>query len=778
MPRVKAMTTGSIPSFLDVILNFAESDTTSTLAGQDTWLAQIRARGHSATGHSIEEAQAVLEEKEQKNKLVFIGDDTWLKLFPGFFERADGTSSFFVSDFTEVDNNVTRHVPTELHNSDWSGLIMHYLGLDHIGHKAGPTSPNMLPKQREMDSIVQTVYDAITDAERPYLHRTLLVLCGDHGMNDGGNHGGSSEGETSPALVFISPLLEMAAGSGTDCPTEHKGECCGFYETVEQSDVVPTLAGLLGVPVPKNNLGIFIEGALGFWDDEAQLQLLLQNARQVLNIVQATFPDEDYNGEHVQTYGKPSSGGAELALKWRKVDGLVKAKARGAQLRQEHLKPLVIDFLKSAQDLLSSTASNYNVAFLALGIFISALATLFTLAIVPLGWPPRAEGYFFVSVTLTYSVMMFASSYVEEEQHFWYWITGGWIVFLYLKSHSILMKLRHSSAHNVPSISTVQNRNSLLGSPQTVATILLLLHRTTTRWTTTGVKHAGAASISSSFLPTHPNLLWALITFIYCYSAALFSHRSVPFAFSTFSLTDLPHIVEFVGAPGGPGHALLLAIVGLVFKISFTAAEAPELMKDMDWLRWIAEVLVRGAGGLGLVAQARIVFGCLAIAIVWVAWSERVGTKQREPAIQDDISFGARLQPLLTLFLITQSRAQNIPLFLIFDLEQRLLGQLFNRAFPFSVPISSGLARPPTFSPPARYFASTLTTLLLTYTTFFASGGSNAISSIDLSNAYNGVAGKDGRVAEVGGHEKGSEPIDNGTRASEELGAAGKGVLA
>lgn len=77
MPRVKAMTTGSIPSFLDVILNFAESDTSSTLASQDTWLAQMKAKG---TG-----------------KMVMYGDDTWLKLFPGTFDRADGTSSFFVA---------------------------------------------------------------------------------------------------------------------------------------------------------------------------------------------------------------------------------------------------------------------------------------------------------------------------------------------------------------------------------------------------------------------------------------------------------------------------------------------------------------------------------------------------------------------------------------------------------------------------------------------------------------------------------------------------------
>lgn len=77
MPRVKAITTGSIPSFLDVILNFAESDTTSSLANQDTWLSQLKSK--------------------PGGNLIMYGDDTWLKLFPDTFSRADGTSSFFVS---------------------------------------------------------------------------------------------------------------------------------------------------------------------------------------------------------------------------------------------------------------------------------------------------------------------------------------------------------------------------------------------------------------------------------------------------------------------------------------------------------------------------------------------------------------------------------------------------------------------------------------------------------------------------------------------------------
>lgn len=37
-----------------------------------------------------------------------------------------------------MDNNVTRHVPEELERDDWNTMVLHYLGLDHIGHKAGP----------------------------------------------------------------------------------------------------------------------------------------------------------------------------------------------------------------------------------------------------------------------------------------------------------------------------------------------------------------------------------------------------------------------------------------------------------------------------------------------------------------------------------------------------------------------------------------------------------------------------------------------------------------
>lgn len=125
-------------------------------------------------------------------------------------------------------------------------------------------SPFMLPKQQEMDLIVERIYTAMESQE--HLRDTVLVLLGDHGMNDGGNHGGSGEGETSPALVLMSPKFKSLGEEPFDAPTKPKNvDGFQFYRTVEQSDIAPSLAGLLGVPIPKNNLGVFIPDLLKLW---------------------------------------------------------------------------------------------------------------------------------------------------------------------------------------------------------------------------------------------------------------------------------------------------------------------------------------------------------------------------------------------------------------------------------------------------------------------------------------------------------------------------------
>ncbi|KAI0201485.1 alkaline-phosphatase-like protein [Astrocystis sublimbata] len=647
MPRIKAMTTGTTPSFLDAILSFDEADTSSTLASQDTWLAQMKAKD---TG-----------------KLIMYGDDTWLKLFPATFDRAEGTTSFFVSDFTEVDNNVTRHIADELRNDDWNTMVLHYLGLDHIGHKTGPRGQHMIPKQREMDGIVRQIYGAME--ANAHLQSTLLVLCGDHGMNDAGNHGASSPGETSAALVFFSPKLKSIQGD-TKAPAQPVDDF-QYYSTVEQSDLAPTLAALLGFPVPKNSLGAFIAEFLPLWPESRdQLQILIRNARQILAIVTATLGASFAEGTAIdQECLNPSSSAAELVCEWRKLSDVATRSPADEALHQESVSD-ISKWLSKAQLLMSTMASDYDLDKLSLGGGIAAAAALAagtaTVLSTKMTWSNIRSLIPFLSITILYGVMMFASSYVEEEQHFWYWSTTAWLFYLIVP--------------RAPKTAKKYIIMTLFG---------LGAMRLTRSWNQTGQKFAGEPDIVTMFLLSSPTLLWALV-------------------WTTYALVSRELLNDLDGIPSVIAGSAVAGVVtaAVSFKLTFTRHDAPELVVGL------ASTVADFFDGASLVAQARAVFLGLGLMALYPAYMLcfQPGRKSRRQALHI-------LHHLYTLLALTQSRATNAPLFLLFRGLYYLLHEL--DLSPVEV---------------------TTSTLLLQYAAFFGMGGSNAFTGIDLSSAYNGVS--------------------------------------
>ncbi|XP_010617590.1 GPI ethanolamine phosphate transferase 3 isoform X3 [Fukomys damarensis] len=249
MQRLKALTTGSLPTFIDAGSNFAS--------------------------HAILEDNLIKQLNSAGRRVVFMGDDTWKDLFPGAFSKAFFFSSFNVKDLHTVDNGILEHLYPTMDSGEWDVLIAHFLGVDHCGHKHGPHHPEMAKKLSQMDQVIRGLVERLEND-------TLLVVAGDHGMTVNGDHGGDSDLEVSAALFLYSstPLFPSAPPKDP--------------ETIPQVSLVPTLALLLGLPIPFGNIGEVMAELFSWGEDSrpdssalAQASVLHLNAQQVSRFLHA-----------------------------------------------------------------------------------------------------------------------------------------------------------------------------------------------------------------------------------------------------------------------------------------------------------------------------------------------------------------------------------------------------------------------------------------------------------------------------------------------------------
>jgi hypothetical protein len=99
---------------------------------------------------------------------------------------------------------------------------------------------------------------------------------------------------------------------------------------------------------------------------------------------------------------------------------------------------------------MSSTASNYDMPKLLIGQSIASLAALLgVIAAFPTLSDSLKSSSPFICIILLYGIMMFASSYVEEEQHFWYWAATAWLVLLSIKGYVSLFIERLDAYKNI-----------------------------------------------------------------------------------------------------------------------------------------------------------------------------------------------------------------------------------------------------------------------------------------------------------------------------------------
>jgi ethanolaminephosphotransferase len=257
-------------------------------------------------------------------------------------------------------------------------------------------------------------------------------------------------------------------------------------------------------------------------------------------------------------------------------------------------------FMHEAQDVMSSAASNYNVPRLFIGTGLAVLICILSLLAVPSLRPISSAGLYY-SLTLTlYAVLMFASSYVEEEHNFWYWIASGWFFYLYLTS------LRQKKS------------NSWLLHPALMALAILRVVR---RWNQTGQKFAGADDIVNSgiFHGNNSILLWVLVGATYLDVTNRISRhiaRSVVTLDKPVSTSQLDSEPEQQHRMTGSLIATPLCVAAVVFKLAFTVKDAPELTYG------ISEGIMERVEMLNLVDLARMVFGGIGLVFSWILFSE------------------------------------------------------------------------------------------------------------------------------------------------------------
>ncbi|CAN1216211.1 GPI ethanolamine phosphate transferase 2 [Linum perenne] len=482
MPRLKAMVSGAIGGFLDVAFNF---NTQALL--DDNLLGQFFKIGW---------------------KMVMLGDDTWLRLFPGLFARHDGVNSFYVKDTIQVDYNVSRHLRKELGRDDWNLLVLHYLGLDHVGHIGGRNSFLMGPKLTEMDEVVKIIHSHAIQPQGHDHARTLLLVVSDHGMTESGNHGGSSYEETDSLALFIGLENEI---------TDH-ASITSIHQ--EQVDVTPTLALLFNIPIPKNNVGILISETFGSRPEDQRLRALELNSWQLLRLVHAQLPAfscGDSEAIDLSEHFGFSSGECGGSIERTLCCLYTKARSLGSSWESTRASRLdgkneygvavaaYYDFLNTASEWLSRRVTDKPVSLLACGVVAMAFSCLILLAILicmkrevctrsQTSTQYMSKCYihnvFVPSVVLILIISMGSSSMIEEEQYIWHFVTMTSCLLLLRKT---LGSLHVGSAQGSFTLKQQNQRNS---SEVCSMFLLLLSGRILRGWHQGGVNWTHLSDIS------------------------------------------------------------------------------------------------------------------------------------------------------------------------------------------------------------------------------------------------------------------------------------------
>lgn len=163
--------------------------------------------------------------------------------------------------------------------------ISDYLGIDHVGHKFGPSSSLIPSKLREMNDVIRKIHETLQEQNKDSAKKSVLFVTTDHGMRDEGGHSGNSYAETHIPLLIL----------GCECESNREI----FYQ---QIDFAPTFSIVNGLPIPRSAIGSIIPEMLFNTSQIEKLDILEKSNERLLKLIKSKSDEFKHEYDKARTF--------------------------------------------------------------------------------------------------------------------------------------------------------------------------------------------------------------------------------------------------------------------------------------------------------------------------------------------------------------------------------------------------------------------------------------------------------------------------------------------